>query len=150
MKSYRKGNPILEELAGNPFERITPKKYSRAYMEKGGPRSTGYLMKVTDTDGTFKVFKEIFVNSNTVKKIKEEWEPAIVMSGGELAGYLVPEEIRLYKVNTSYETVYKINDESIIKKKTDSWDYWLERVETYEDHLPKGSVDQMKGIMDVL
>ena len=158
MKFDRTVNLILEESEEKPkYELISPKKYSRLYQVNKKVLAHGYIRDVIDL-GRIGQPETISRVSDEVKKIKENWVPAIIITGYELVLHLrsskKSSDIKKYNISTkknySTQMVYIINDTTDITLGDVSWKYWLEPVITFKDYTSQGTADAFDKLIDEL
>jgi hypothetical protein len=150
MGFYKTVNLILEESTPKPkYEKISPREYSRVYMETGSIRDGyGYISTVSN-EGVLDGLDGRNKNSKEVEKIKKKWKPAIMLHAFEIVSYVKPElkemlNKSLKKNDPGLMDMYIINDASDIVgidiQKLHN-NYWLEPTVTYKDYTSKETAD---------
>lgn len=138
------------------YELISPEKYIRLYKEN----KRGFInrllseVKVKGRLGnTVRLDPQNIYHEALINKAKKEWIRAIVMNGVDLKRHLLankPSDIIRYKIESTLDRVYVINDPSHITTKALIWKQWLEPKESFRDYTSKDTSDEFGSLMDEL
>lgn len=140
---------ILEGVADLPkFKLLDPSNNPRGYMQRQDCKQ-GYMIRINPTSkqNTIAIIDSLLPDSDIVKKIKREWEKAILISGKALAMHLTPEDMVKYNIKPHYSRMYRING-TLDLDYDPVWEYWLEP--TYEKYASKDTVDEFGDLMNEL
>ena len=146
---------LIEESEDKPkYELILPKKYSRIYREHRDSFASGYMIDIMD-GGVVSEPVPLSKRGDEVKRIKEEWEPTILLSDFQLLLYLKrkKEDASKYgiaKKKYDSKVMYIINDTTGMNTEAISWNYWLEPVVTYKDYTSQGVANDFDKLFDNL